>query len=107
MDIFKLKDESSLLLIAESIHENDMSDEDIVLPKKISPQNEDSAEKEETAQNDLLGQSNSLLKDAQTDSNIGTTPPLKCQDLTLHNQNGEARFEKLVLDQVKVPEKTR
>ena len=50
MDALRLKDESSLILIAESINENNMSDDDVVLPKKISPENEESRnspEKEE------------------------------------------------------------
>jgi hypothetical protein len=50
MDALRLKDESSLILIAESINENNMSDDDVVLPKKISPENEEahnSPEKEE------------------------------------------------------------
>lgn len=50
MDALRLKDESSLLLIAESVNENDLSDDDVVLPKKVSPENEEAhntLEKEE------------------------------------------------------------
>jgi hypothetical protein len=41
MEVFRLKDESSLLLIAESVNEQDISDDDVVLPKKFSPENDD------------------------------------------------------------------
>ncbi len=50
MDVFRLKDESSLLLIAESVHEHDNSDDDVVLPKKFSPENDyqNTSEKDES-----------------------------------------------------------
>ena len=50
MDVFRLKDESSLLLIAESVHEHDNSDDDVVLPKKYSPENDyqNTSEKDES-----------------------------------------------------------
>ena len=50
MDVFRLKDESSLLLIAESVHEHDNSDDDVVIPKKFSPENDyqNTSEKDES-----------------------------------------------------------
>lgn len=52
-------------------------------------------------ENDTSVQSQSLLKDSIIET------PSKYQELILGNINGEAKFEKMFLEQVKVPEKIK
>ena len=115
MDVFKLKDES-LILKAESLQENEFSDnEEVVTPKKFSPENDEKesprhdSEKEDhntkSLKNIIDNDSNILSShllhnESKTESVIS-----KYQEIILTNLNGEAKFDKLMLEAIKVPEK--
>ena len=117
MDVFKLRDES-LILVAESVNEQDFSDnEENAMPKKYSSENDSHASPHTEEPSQIMKSQKNIPDNESSSTNNGLHSNSreskseslisKHQELILNNLNGEAKFEKLILDQTKVPEKIR